>query len=81
MAMINPSTSRPEGRGLLRVDPERRFFIPALKVGLGAVEWVNLFLLEVPTIFTPLESPSFKAGMIRERMIAPLRAEYKPIPF
>jgi hypothetical protein len=54
---------------------------------------INLFLLEVPTFFTreragmvypvrkPGLSPAFKAGMIRERMIAPLRAEFKPIPF
>ncbi len=30
---VNPSTPRPEGRGLLRVDPERRFFTPAFKGG------------------------------------------------
>jgi hypothetical protein len=38
---VNPSTPRPEGRGLLRVDPERRFFTPPSKAGLGAAEWVN----------------------------------------
>jgi hypothetical protein len=46
----NPSTPRPEGRGLpstqaqaegLRVDPERRFFTPPSKAGLGAAEWVK----------------------------------------
>jgi len=26
---------------LLRVDPERRFFTPPLKAGLGAAEWVK----------------------------------------
>jgi len=26
---------------LLRVDPERRFFTPPSKAGLGAAEWVN----------------------------------------
>jgi len=26
----------------LRVDPERRFFTPPSKAGLGATEWVNL---------------------------------------
>ncbi len=41
VASINPSTPRPEGRGLLRVDPERRFFTPPSKAGLGAAEWVN----------------------------------------
>jgi hypothetical protein len=38
---VNPSTPRPKGQGLLRVDPERRFFTPSLKTGLGAAEWVN----------------------------------------
>jgi len=38
---VNPSTPRPEALGLLRVDPERRFFTPLLKAGLGAAEWVN----------------------------------------
>jgi len=38
---VNPSTPRPEGRGLLRVDPERRFFTPPSKAGLGAAEWVK----------------------------------------
>jgi len=39
-----PSTA--EG---LRVDPERRFFTPPSKAGLGATEWVNC------SLFTPLE--------------------------
>jgi hypothetical protein len=30
--------------GLLRVDPERRFFTPPSKGGLGAAEWVNFFV-------------------------------------
>jgi hypothetical protein len=38
---VNPLTPRPEGRGLLRVDPERRFFTPPSKAGLGAAEWVK----------------------------------------
>jgi hypothetical protein len=38
---VNPSTPRPEGQGLLRVDPERGFLAPPSKAGLGAVEWVN----------------------------------------
>jgi hypothetical protein len=38
---VNPSTPRPEGQGLLRVDPERRFFTPPSEAGLGAAEWVN----------------------------------------
>jgi len=48
--LVNPSTPRPEGRGLplglgsgrrLRVDPERRFFTPPSKMGFGAAEWVK----------------------------------------
>ncbi len=39
---VNPSTPRPEGRSLLRVYPERRFFTPPSKAGLGAAEWVNV---------------------------------------
>jgi hypothetical protein len=38
---VNPSATRPEGWGLLRVDPERRFSTPPSKPGLGAVERVN----------------------------------------
>ena len=38
---VNPSTPRPEGQGLLRVDPEPRVLIPSLKTGLGAVERVK----------------------------------------
>jgi hypothetical protein len=40
---VNPSTPRPEGRGLLGVDPERCFFTPPSKAGLGAVGWVKWF--------------------------------------
>jgi hypothetical protein len=47
---VNPSTSQHKWWSLLRVDPERRFFTPPLKVGLAfdpssgrgcAAEWVN----------------------------------------
>jgi hypothetical protein len=38
---VNPSTSRPEGPDLLRVDPEQRFFTPPFKAGFGATEWVK----------------------------------------
>jgi len=38
---VNPSTPRPEGRGLLKVDPERRFFTPPSRVGRGAAERVK----------------------------------------
>jgi hypothetical protein len=41
LASVKLSTPRPEGRGLLRVDPERRFCTPPSKAGLGAAEWVN----------------------------------------
>ena len=47
---INPSTLRPEGRSLLRVDPERRFFTPPSKAGLGAAEWVNNYWSETRMI-------------------------------
>jgi len=38
---VNPSTSRHKSRGLLRVDPERRFPSPPSKARLSAVERVN----------------------------------------
>ncbi len=40
-SIVNPSTPRPEGQGLLRVDPEPRFLTPSLKAGLGAAERVK----------------------------------------
>jgi hypothetical protein len=40
--MVNPSTPRLKGQGLLRVDPERRFVTPPSKVGLGAAERVKI---------------------------------------
>ena len=40
--LVNPSTPRPKGRGLLGVDPERRFFTPPSKAGLGAAERVKI---------------------------------------
>jgi CBS domain containing-hemolysin-like protein len=33
ISKVNPSTPRHKCRGLLRVDPERRFLFPALKGG------------------------------------------------
>jgi peptidoglycan/xylan/chitin deacetylase (PgdA/CDA1 family) len=45
---INPSTPQPEGRGLLRVDPERRFSTPPSKTRLGAVERVKVDMLAWP---------------------------------
>ena len=38
---VNLSTLRPEGRGLLEVHPEGRFFTSPSKAGLRAAEWVN----------------------------------------
>jgi large subunit ribosomal protein L30 len=38
---VNPSTPRPEGKGSLRVDPERRLSAPSSKAGLGAAERVK----------------------------------------
>jgi hypothetical protein len=43
---VNPSTPRPGGWGLLRVDSERRFFTPPSKAGAGAAERVNDWILE-----------------------------------
>jgi hypothetical protein len=61
---VNPSTPRPEGLGLLRVDPEQRHstklmalslskghLYPALKAGFGAAEWVNLLFLDNDCFF------------------------------
>ena len=39
--IVNPSTPRPKGRGLLGVDPDHRFFTPPSKAGLGAAERVK----------------------------------------
>ena len=53
---INPSTFRPEGRGLpstqaqaegLRVDPGRRFFTLPSKTGLGAAQWVKYLFVGI----------------------------------
>jgi hypothetical protein len=41
MSNVNPSASQPEGWGLLRVDPERRFSTSPSKPGPGAVERVK----------------------------------------
>ncbi len=38
---VNPSTSRPEGQGSLRVDPEGRFLTPPSKTGVGTTERVK----------------------------------------
>jgi len=39
---VNPSAPQHKCWGLLRVDPERRFFTPPSKAGLGAAEWVRI---------------------------------------
>jgi hypothetical protein len=46
---LGPSSGR-----RLRVDPERRFFTPPLKAGLGAAEWVN------PDLASGLRSEIYK---------------------
>ncbi len=38
---VYPSTPRPEGQGLLRVDPERQSFTPPFKAGLEAPNGSN----------------------------------------
>jgi hypothetical protein len=65
MAMVNLSTLRPEGRGFLKINPERFFFTPFSTVGLGAAEGVNLFLLDVFTI--PTLNPLFSNGVYHIR--------------
>jgi hypothetical protein len=44
---VNPSTPQPEGLGLLRVDPERRFSTPPKKAGFGAAEWVKFSISNI----------------------------------
>ena len=43
---VNPSAPQHKCWGLLRVDPERRFFTPPSKAGLGATEWVKILNLK-----------------------------------
>jgi hypothetical protein len=40
-AQVNPSTPRPEGQGLLRVNPERRFYTLPSKAKPGAAARVK----------------------------------------
>jgi hypothetical protein len=42
MSNVNPSAPRHKCWGLLRVDPERRFFTLPSKAGLGTAEWVKV---------------------------------------
>jgi hypothetical protein len=44
---INPSTPQPEGRNLLRVDPEPYFFTPSSKENPGAVERVKKIVISL----------------------------------
>ena len=53
---LNPSTPKHKCRGLLRVDPERRFFTPPSKAGLGAAERVKSRLDSFPACVSQLES-------------------------
>jgi TonB family protein len=53
---INPSTPRPEGQGSLRVEPERRFFTPPSKAGLGAAEWVKDLAVTEMHISSPVDT-------------------------
>jgi radical SAM protein with 4Fe4S-binding SPASM domain len=47
---VNPSAPQPKDWGLLRVDPEQRFFTPPSKTGLGAAERVNLQPSPTPSL-------------------------------
>ena len=59
----NPSTLRPEGRGLLRVDPEPGFFTPSSKTGLGTAERAkDLEGLQIELVIPG--SPAEKAGLL-----------------
>jgi hypothetical protein len=50
----HPLTPRPKGKGLLRIDPERRSFTPPLRVGFGAAERVKDRLRTWMTILLPV---------------------------
>ena len=50
---VNPSTPQHKCWGLLRVDPERSFFTPPSKAGLGAAEWVKVSLEPSRTLSSP----------------------------
>jgi len=59
----HPSTLRPEGRDLLRVDPEPGFFTPSSKTGLGTAERAkDLEELQIERVI--LGSPAEKAGLL-----------------
>ena len=60
---VNPTTSRPKGRDLLRVDPERRFLTPPSKAGLGAAEWVKRRNRKVQLPPWPKEASSCLSGI------------------
>jgi hypothetical protein len=49
---VNPSAPRHKCRGLLRVDPERRFLPPPSKAGLSAVDRVKWYLRPVSVILS-----------------------------
>jgi hypothetical protein len=55
--IVNPSTPRPEGQGLLRVDPEWRFSTLPSKARLGAAEWVNKYLNELDFLRNQAKNP------------------------
>jgi hypothetical protein len=66
---LGPSSGR-----RLRVDPERRFFTPPLKAGLGAAEWVN------PDLASGLRSEIYNYKFIFEKSKAKKRRPKGP-PF
>jgi hypothetical protein len=47
---VNPSTPRPEGQGLLRVDLERRFFTSPSKGGLALPKGSSFFRLPLTMV-------------------------------
>jgi len=64
--VVTPSTPRPEGQGLLRVDPEPRFLTPSLKTGLGAAERVKKD--EMAFILDALSSQGQRVNKIEPKM-------------
>jgi hypothetical protein len=51
---VNPSAPRHKCRGLLGIDPERRFQTPPSKAGLGAVERVDAPFPLFPAFFSAI---------------------------
>lgn len=76
---VNPSTPRPEGRGLLGVDPERRFFTPPSKAGLDAAERVKPMVCPQNKSI-PIKVSIFFAAIIMLSMATVVIAQSQAVP-